>query len=467
MNIHIQGICGTFMAGVAVLARALGHTVTGTDRALYPPMSHQIEAAEIPVTLGYEQPLPDPSDQIDQVIVGNALSRGLLQLETVLNGDWPIDSGPSWLASHVLAGRRVLAVSGTHGKTTTSSLLVWILKYAGLDPGYLIGGMPQFSKVSAELGSSPWFVLEADEYDSAFFDKRAKFLQVHPQGIILNNLEFDHADIYKNLKEIQAAFKCWMRTLPSEGLLVCPTKMPSISSISNIAAQWTQVASLHHADAWHIRAESDHFDAVSWWFGSVHMGAFSGAWLCEHLAHNALAAAVLAHRCVGVSADVISSALNEFPGVKRRMECIGRSGDRVMYDDFAHHPTAIEKTLQAIVKRHPDQPVLVCLELGAYTLKQQSQCSALVAALSLADQVFLIRPEQQIGTLDLDKLTKRMGGRLRVFNRPTAIVKRVQQYLKSDTIVVTLSSRDFSGVRQPLFDWWIKDVVPVNQLVEV
>ena len=448
MRIHIQGICGTLMAGVAVLAKQLGYQVSGTDKAMYPPMSHQLQDHAFEISLDNQPMLQG----VAHAIVGNAMSRGQTEVEALLNAGIPYSSGAGWLAEQVLAKRKVLAVAGTHGKTSTSSMLLWIMQSAGLKPGYLIGGVPKFLKASADIGIDDWFVIEADEYDSAFFDKRAKCLNYKPFAAIINNLEFDHADIYKNLLAIQAVFKQWVRCLPSHGALICPAQSPNIHAIAQTANQWTQVECLHQQEGWLIKLSKDFPQTAEWFYQGVSQGQFQADWLCAPMAENALAAIVMAQHVVKLPAAVIAKALSNYPGVARRLECKGLRGKQVLYDDFAHHPSAIKQVCSALRARHPDQPLLVCLELGAYTLQQQAQLPALVDALQQADQILMIRSEK--ATIDYEALNVQLSGRLRVFSQPAALLDKVKLLLAPNSVVITLSSREFVGVRQPLFDWW-------------
>ncbi|MDQ2694315.1 MAG: UDP-N-acetylmuramate:L-alanyl-gamma-D-glutamyl-meso-diaminopimelate ligase, partial [Pseudomonadota bacterium] len=336
MHVHILGICGTFMGGLALLARAAGHTVSGSDANVYPPMSTQLEAAGIRLLEGYLPQHLEPRP--DQVVVGNVMSRGRPIVEHLLDAGIPYTSGPQWLAGHVLAGRRVLAVAGTHGKTTVSSLLAWILEHAGLRPGFLIGGVPQNFGCSARAGEGPFFVVEADEYDTAFFDKRAKFVHYRPRTLVLNNLEFDHADIYPDLAAIQRQFHHLVRTVPGSGRIVANGADPHLAEVLAMGC-WTPVERFSAGD-WQARNPAADGSAFDVYLGGARQGRVEWPLLGEHNVANALAA-IAAARHAGVAPSLACDLLGEFQGVRRRLELRGTAGGVRVYDDFAHHPTAV------------------------------------------------------------------------------------------------------------------------------
>jgi UDP-N-acetylmuramate: L-alanyl-gamma-D-glutamyl-meso-diaminopimelate ligase len=346
-HIHILGICGTFMGSLAVLAKQLGYRVTGADQQVYPPMSTQLAAAGIELIEGYDPAQLDLNP--DLIVVGNVISRGNPVMEAVLNRLIPYTSGPAWLAEHVLKNRWVLAVAGTHGKTTTASLLTWILDYSHYAPGYLIGGVPNNFPASASLGASSFFVIEADEYDCAFFDKRSKFLHYHPRTVILNNLEYDHADIFPDLAAIQKQFHHLVRIVPEEGLIIYPAKD---QNLRQVLAQgvWTPEQTLGADGDWQVRLLAPDGSHFSVWLQGEWVGEVQWTLLGAHNVHNALAA-LAAARHVGVEPHNACAALKEFSGVKRRMELIGEVKGRKIYDDFAHHPTAIATTLEGLRAR--------------------------------------------------------------------------------------------------------------------
>lgn len=348
MKIHILGVAGTFMGGVAQLAKAKGFEVSGSDKAIYPPMSTQLEQAGIEVL-----PLDDVSflqQAPDQVVIGNALSRGQAAVEAVLNAQQPYTSGPQWLAENILQDRWVVAIAGTHGKTTTSSMVAWILEYADLNPGFLIGGVPENFGVSARLGDSPFFVVEADEYDSAFFDKRSKFVHYHPRTCVLNNLEFDHADIFANLEAIQTQFHHLVRTVPGNGLIIAPYEDDALQAVLQ-KGYWTPVAysaKQPHAQAdWHYQMLEADGSAFEVFYQGERVGEVRWTLLGRHNIHNALHAIAAAVHC-GVPPKLAVEALSEFKGVKRRLSLVGEEANIRIYDDFAHHPTAIRTTLQGM-----------------------------------------------------------------------------------------------------------------------
>lgn len=383
MHIHILGVCGTFMAGVALLARAAGHRVSGCDAGVYPPMSTQLAEAGIALREGYA-PEQLAEFQPDMVVVGNVMSRGRPIVEALLNSRRPYVSGPAWLAEHVLRDRQVLAVAGTHGKTTTSSLLAWILESAGLEPGFLIGGIPANFGVSARLGTAPCFVVEADEYDTAFFDKRSKFVHYRPHTLILNNLEFDHADIFPDLAAIQRQFHHLLRTVPGNGRIIANGQDANLDEVLAMGC-WTPVEQFGSGDweAQEIAPDGGSFTVVE--RGEVR-GQAEWTQLGRHNVHNALAA-VAAARHIGVPVAAALAALRDFQGVKRRLELRGSVDGITVYDDFAHHPTAIATTLAGLRARVGSQPIIAVLEPRSNTMKLGVFKDSLAPALAVALQV--------------------------------------------------------------------------------
>lgn len=382
MHLHILGICGTFMAGIAALAREAGHTVTGSDANAWPPMSTQLEALGITVMSGYDPSHLNPAP--DVVVVGNVMSRGNPAVEWVLNAGLPYVSGPEWLAENVLRGRRVVAVAGTHGKTTTTALLAWLLDHAGLQPGFLIGGLPLNFGVSARLGSGAPFIIEADEYDTAFFDKRSKFVHYRPEIAVLNNLEFDHADIFPDLAAIERQFHHLVRTVPSNGRLIVNGTEPALD---RVLAQgcWSPVTWFNRADGWQAQSALGGFDLRIDGTDQGHVASpFPGA----HNRANTLAALAAADAlCVPLA--TLRDGLQGFRSVRRRLEVAGVVNDITVYDDFAHHPTAIRVTLDAL-REHAPGRVLAVLEPRSNTMRRGDLAGALVDALSGADQVFVL-----------------------------------------------------------------------------
>ena len=390
MHLHILGICGTFMGGIAALARAAGHRVTGSDRNVYPPMSTQLAALGIDVIEGYEpgQLKLEP----DVFVIGNVMSRGNALVEAILDSGRPYESGPEWLARNVLAGRWTLGVAGTHGKTTTTSLLTWILEHAGLQPGFLVGGVPLDFGVSARLGGGRHFVVEADEYDTAFFDKRAKFVHYRPRTAILNNLEHDHADIYPDVASIQRQFHLLLRTVPGNGRLVVNAADRNLAEVLGQGC-WTPVerftADTVAQTDWRVIAEpASGYGQFTVLHGDRVVGEVEWNMLGRHNAENALAA-VVAARHAGVEEQAALEALRRFGGVRRRLEVRGTVGGVTVYDDFAHHPTAVATTLEGVRRKAGAGRVIAVLEPRSNTMKLGVQKAALADSLRGADKVFV------------------------------------------------------------------------------
>ena len=387
MHVHILGICGSFMGGIAAIAKALGHKVTGSDKNVYPPMSTQLEALGITLTQGYDESQFDPAP--DMVIIGNAMSRGNPAVEYVLNRNLPYTSGPQWLLDNLLKDRWVIGISGTHGKTTTSSMVAWILEFAGLKPGYLIGGVPENFGVSARVGESPFFVIEADEYDSAFFDKRSKFVHYRPKTLVINNLEFDHADIFADLAAIQTQFHHLIRMVPENGLILTPHQTPSIedtlqrgcwSSRQSLGKEWTAQTINPDGSEFNVLYEGDVVGKVGW------------SLLGQHNVDNGLMAIAAAHHA-GVTLSDAINALSSFKNVKRRMELKGKVNDVTVYDDFAHHPTAIATTLEGLRNKVGQARIIAVLEPRSNTMKMGVHKDTLAKSWQLADEIFLYEPE--------------------------------------------------------------------------
>lgn len=383
MHIHILGVCGTFMGGVAQLARACGHRVTGCDANVYPPMSDQLREAGIELMEGFDPGQVELAPDI--FIVGNAISRGNPLLEAILDRGLPYVSGPQWLAEYVLAGHWVLAVAGTHGKTTTASMLAWILEDAGLSPGFLIGGVPMNFGVSARLGSTPFFVIEADEYDTAFCDKRSKFVHYHPRTTVLNNLEFDHADIFSDIAAIETQFHHLVRTLPQSGLIVANAAEESLERVIARGC-WTPLT-WFNSEAGYRTSGDDATGELVLSGPEGEIGRTRWALSGEHNRANACAA-LLAAQHVGVSLGHGLEALSRFENVKRRLEVRGEVGGITVYDDFAHHPTAIETTLRGLRHRVGNARILAVLEPRSNTMKLGVMKDRLPESLADADRVF-------------------------------------------------------------------------------
>ncbi len=446
MHIHILGICGTFMGGIAVLARQAGHTVTGSDANVYPPMSTQLEEQGIELMQGYK---PEHLGTQDEVVVGNVMSRGNEAIEHVLNKNMAYTSGPQWLAENVLKDKWVLAVAGTHGKTTTSSILAWILEYAGLEPGFLIGGVPANFGVSARLGGGSFFVVEADEYDTAFFDKRSKFVHYHPRTLILNNLEFDHADIFDDLEAIKKQFHHLVRTVPGEGLVINNAQQPALDDVlqrgcwSNRQSFASQAGSDWQID--NVSADGRSFDVLH---QGVMQGTVKGHLLGPHNRMNALAALIAAQH-VGVPVEQSIEALAEFKGVKRRMEVVGEVNDIVVYDDFAHHPTAVTDTLQGLRDAVGDSRIWAILEPRSNTMRMGVHKQQLAASLSGADRVMLYQPADV--DWDMQSVVSELGEKAELMRSTQDIIDRlVEQTAPGDHILV-MSNGAFEAIHGRIY----------------
>ena len=430
------------MGGIAQIAKAHGHQVTGSDAGVYPPMSTQLQEAGIELTQGWdiEQLQPAP----DMVVIGNALSRGNPAVEYVLDQGLPYTSGPQWLAEHVLKDRWVLAVAGTHGKTTTASMLAWILQYAGLEPGFLIGGVPQNFGCSARSGEAPFFVVEADEYDTAFFDKRSKFVHYHPRTLVMNNLEFDHGDIFDDLAQIQRQFHHLVRTVPSTGLIISPKDDENLDEVLAMGC-WTPVAdfSAQIPGTWQadeLSADGSRFEVIC---EGDNVGRVNWSLTGKHNVNNALAA-LAAARHAGVPAAVGIAALGEFQNVKRRMELKGAVAGIKVYDDFAHHPTAIETTLEGLRAQVGKGRILAVLEPRSNTMRMGIHAQSLPASLTAADKVLLFAPQ----SLDWNasQVMAPLGDKCQVFDSTQSLVSRLQkEVLPGDTILI-MSNGGFEDI---------------------
>ncbi len=462
MHIHILGICGTFMGGVAALAREAGHRVTGCDQGVYPPMSEQLEALGIELIEGFGV------DQLalrpDVFVVGNVVGRTRLPdgspkfplMEAILDAGLPYNSGPQWLAEHLLAGRHVLAVAGTHGKTTTTSMLAWVLEHAGLSPGFLVGGVPLNFGVSARLGQKAsgqargLFVIEADEYDTAFFDKRSKFVHYRPRTALLNNLEFDHADIFGSLADIERQFHHLLRTVPGDGAVIWNAQEPALQ---RVLAQgcWSAQHGFAHADSgalggtapWQVGGSHRQFEVrhqghvvarVDW--------ELTGA----HNQLNALAAIAAAHH-VGVEPALAAEALGQFRNVRRRLEVRGEAQGITVYDDFAHHPTAIQTTLEGLRQRVGSARILAVFEPRSNTMKLGTMSALLPQSLAQADLAFC--HSAGLGW-DARAVLQPMGDRARVADTIDDLLLQVTQAARSGDHVLCMSNGSFGGIHERL-----------------
>jgi UDP-N-acetylmuramate: L-alanyl-gamma-D-glutamyl-meso-diaminopimelate ligase len=447
MHVHILGICGTFMGGVAAIARAAGFRVTGSDRNVYPPMSTQLEGLGIELTEGFEAAQLTPAP--DVVVVGNVMTRGQPVIEALLESDLPYLSGPEWLAREVLRDRWVLAVSGTHGKTTTSSLLAWILEYAGLKPGFLIGGVPANFGLSARLGTEPFFVIEADEYDTAFFDKRAKFVHYKARTVILNNLEFDHADIYPDLAAIQRQFHHLVRTVPGSGRIIWNAADANLADTLAMGC-WTPLegfARTPRVDAlWSARGSADYstFEVLE---GAEPRGRVEWDLLGAHNMENALAA-VAAARHAGVPVPQALAALKEFKGIARRMQLAGEARGVRVYDDFAHHPTAIATTVDGLRRRVGAARIIAVLEPRSQTMRMGVHRETLAPSLAGADQVWLYAPAD-LGW-DVEAVAAALGERGQVRRDIDTLARDLARAARAGDHVLVMSNGGFGGLHGKL-----------------
>ncbi len=455
MRIHILGIGGSFMGGIAVLARDLGHHVTGSDAKIYPPMSTQLGERGIELFDGYGP--ANLKGSPDLVVIGNALSRGNPEVEAVLNQGLPYTSGPQWLADHVLAHRWVLAVAGTHGKTTTTSMLAWILESAGLAPGFLIGGVPENFGVSARLGSSAFFIVEADEYDTAFFDKRSKFVHYRPRTVILNNLEYDHADIFPDLEAIKLQFHHLIRTVPGNGLIVVNGADANLQATLALGI-WTPIEHFNAAHGWNARLLEDDGSRFQVRFAAADQGLVSWPLIGMHNVLNAQAA-IAAARHAGVPPVVAAEALAGFRNVKRRLEVRGSVGGVTVYDDFAHHPTAIAATIGALRAHIGSQCLIAVLEARSNTMRLGVQREQLAPALHAADKVLLYQSADlkwDLGTvaatLNRQSEPSADGARARVFGGVEEIVTTLAGELRPGDQVLVMSNGSFDNLHQRLLD---------------
>jgi UDP-N-acetylmuramate: L-alanyl-gamma-D-glutamyl-meso-diaminopimelate ligase len=449
MHVHILGICGTFMGGIAAIARQAGHRVTGSDRNVYPPMSTQLEALGIELIEGYDasQLTPRP----DEVVVGNVMSRGVPVIEALLESGIPYTSGPEWLARNVLRERWVLAVAGTHGKTTTSSMLAWILEDAGLSPGFLIGGVPANFPVSARLGELPFFVIEADEYDTAFFDKRAKFVHYRPRTAILNNLEFDHADIYPDLAAIERQVHHLVRTVPTSGRLVVNATDANLQRVLQMGC-WSEREDFASGGGakWSARlpagGDSSSFTVLE---DGDARGEVRWPLLGTHNVDNALAA-IAAARHAGVPVERSIDALGRFAGVKRRMELRGTVAGVSVYDDFAHHPTAIATTLDGLRRRVGAQRIVAVLEPRSNTMRMGVHADTLGHSLAAADEVWIYAPAD-LGW-DAQSAMASLGARAHVAADMNALLQALLRDLRSGDQVLIMSNGGFGGLHARLLE---------------
>ncbi|HHQ6057297.1 UDP-N-acetylmuramate:L-alanyl-gamma-D-glutamyl-meso-diaminopimelate ligase [Morganella morganii] len=447
MHIHILGICGTFMGSLAILARAQGHKVTGSDQNVYPPMSDLLTEQGIELIQGYDpaQLTPRP----DMVVIGNAMKRGNPCVEAVLNQGIPYTSGPQWLHDHVLPERWVLAVAGTHGKTTTAGMLAWILEDCGYQPGFLLGGVPGNFDVSATLGNSPFFVIEADEYDCAFFDKRSKFVHYSPRTLLLNNLEFDHADIFENLAAIEKQFHHLVRVVPGDGKIIAPAQDANLKQVLSMGC-WSEEEYTGDNARWQAEKVTNDCGEFDVRYDGEISGRVTWGLVGEHNMQNALMAVAAAHH-VGVPVAEACRALGKFINARRRLELRGEVNGISVYDDFAHHPTAILATLQALrSKVGGTARILVVLEPRSNTMKMGISKDDIAPALGRADEVFIFQPAN-IPWL-VSEITERCVQPAYWSGDLDALTNMVAEHAQPGDHILVMSNGSFGGIHDKLLE---------------
>lgn len=464
-KIHILGICGTFMGGVALLAREAGVEVSGSDENVYPPMSTLLESQGVEILKGFKTKHLDENfdESTDKIVVGNVMTRGKPVVEYMLNRNLPYTSGPQWLYENILKDRWVLAVSGTHGKTTTASILVWILEYAGLKPGFLIGGVPENFGVSARLGDAPFFVVEADEYDTAFFDKRSKFVHYHPRTLLMNNLEYDHADIFPDLGAIKTQFHHLMRMVPSNGLVISNQEESNLDDVIEMGC-WTPIESFNASEkksqkpnkGWsanYINPDGSEFEVL---LAGEKQGTVKWDLLGKHNVSNALAA-IAGARHAGVPVEHAINALAEFKGIKRRMELRGEVNGTRVYDDFAHHPTAIETTLKGLRENigssssnNSKSKIIAILEPRSNTMRLGTHKKALADSLQGADQVYLFQPEGL--DWDMSDVIESLGDKATISSNIDELVMEASMSTNAGDHLLVMSNGGFGGIHEKLLN---------------
>lgn len=435
------------MGGVATLAKQLGFQITGSDQNVYPPMSTLLEQQGIGLKHGYsvENLTPTP----DLAVIGNVLSRGNPEVEAILDRDIPYTSGPGWLSDHLLRDRWILAVAGTHGKTTTSSLLAWILEDNGMEPGFLIGGVPNNFGLSARLGKSPYFVVEADEYDTAFFDKRSKFVHYRPRTVVLNNLEYDHADIFPDLAAIKTQFHHLVRTIPGNGLIIMPGNDANLTDVLEMGC-WTPVEriafNIENESEWTgrlISPESWHFDVYR---KDKKLETVNWDLTGSHNVYNALTAIAAANH-VGIEPQDAIRSLRRFKGIKRRMEIIAQINNITLYDDFAHHPTAISLTLEGLRRQVGANRIIAVVEPRSNTMRMGIHGNSLPESFESADLSFLLQPNEM--QWDIGKIAD-SAKNISVFHSIDELLNRLMQELRPGDHLVFMSNGNFSGIQRRL-----------------
>lgn len=444
MHIHFLGVCGTFMGGLALLAKQMGYQVSGSDENVYPPMSTQLESAGIALIQGFDAAQLDVRP--DQVVIGNVMTRGHAVIERMLEEHWPMISGPQWLSEHLLKNRWVLAVAGTHGKTTTASMLAWILDQAGLQPGFLIGGVPHNFNVSARAGGKPFFVIEADEYDTAFFDKRSKFIHYQARTLIINNIEFDHADIFRDLADVQRQFHHILKILPQQGKLIFNGDDENIKHVIS-QGLWSQSESFGVSDShyWYLAKVHDKKKPYRLFVENKNKYDGQLALLGRHNALNAVAA-IAAARHAGVAIESAVKALAGFAGVKRRLENRGEYNGVTIYDDFAHHPTAIQCTLEAFRQHYPQQRIIVVFEPCSSTMRMGVHADQLQTALSAATELYVYDG----GRLAWSVEQALQGLACNIFTNINQLLAHLLAMLQAKDNVLIISNGSFGGLCEKL-----------------
>jgi len=447
LHVHILGICGTLMGSIALLAKELGHKVSGSDENVYPPMSNQLVRSGIKVSSPYTA--KNIPVEVDLVLIGNAnLPRGNPAVEHVLEKNIPYMSGAEWLGRYLLQDKWVLAVAGTHGKTTTTSMLSWILEYAGMKPGFLIGGIPGNFSESARLGETAFFVIEADEYDTSYFDRRSKFLHYRPRTLVLNNLEYDHADIFPDLESIQNQFHLLIRTVPQNGLIIRPKDDDNLAEVIDRGC-WSEELLIGPTGSLNgVSVQDDHgeFDVL---LDAKKAGCVKWNLSGKHNMDNALAA-VAAARHVGVTPEISCNALCEFKGVKRRMECIYKSGSTSVYDDFAHHPTAIKATIEGLRKKVGNENIMVLIELGSHTMRLGTHENKLKSASKEADDVLWYSPKK----LDWNVNKTLQSDTSQIIDSIEEMVSLAVSKIKSGEVkhLIIMSNSGFGGIHERILN---------------
>lgn len=444
MHIHILGVCGTFMGGVAMLAKEQGHHVSGSDQNIYPPMSDALKNAGIEIKFGYasENITPDT----DLVIIGNVMSRENPCIEFILNKKINFISGPQWVYENILKSQHIFAVSGTHGKTTTTSLLAWILETAGLKPGFLIGGMPNNFNITSRVGAGKYFVIEADEYDTAFYDKRSKFLHYFPNTLIMNNLEFDHADIFSDLEAIQKQFQYLLRCVPENGVVIFPAECAALQDVVSRGC-WSKKIAIGDDQTWKAILQKKDGSQFEILYCNQTVANIKWDLIGKHNIQNALAAIAAAYEA-GVSSTHIEKAFLTFQGVKRRLEIRGKINDVTIYDDFAHHPTAIATTIDGLRQKIGPQRIIVIAQLGSNSMKLGAHVEHLADSFNQADQIHILKPEK--ANWDIAAALQSLDRKVFLYRSVDEMIENISIIAKKQDHVLIMSNQGFGGIHEKL-----------------